>query len=95
MTSLKLLCVQGCLEWLRHTIIVMGKPVLEPRSVVYMADNERLGYTYSHRYLRPDAWDDAVMRIKVWTCGATYLDLLPRIAKGVFWYIVVQPLDDL
>ena len=82
MTRSNILCVQGCLEWLRHTIIVMGKPVLEPRSVVYMADNESLGYTYSRRYLRPDPWAGAVMRIKVWTCGATYLDMVPRTARG-------------
>lgn len=53
------------IPWLHRTIKVMGRPVLQPRLVCYMADDASLRYTYSGTQWDPVAWTSCVLQIKV------------------------------
>ena len=43
----------------------MGRRVLQPRLVAYMADDASLAYTYSRSTMLPEPWSAPVLRIKV------------------------------
>ncbi len=43
----------------------MGRTVMQPRLIAYMADDTALQYTYSGLSLTPAAWSPAVAEIKV------------------------------
>lgn len=43
----------------------MGRHVLQPRLIAYMADNPNLVYTYSGATLKPILWTETVLQIKV------------------------------
>ena len=43
----------------------MGRRVMQPRLVAYMADHAGLSYTYSGSSMTPLTWNEAVLRIKV------------------------------
>ena len=43
----------------------MGRKVLQPRLVAYMADHDGLAYTYSHTEQRVMPWAPSVRNIKV------------------------------
>lgn len=63
---LKLLCGrQEAVPWEHKEITVMGRRVMQPRLVAYMADDVNLQYTYSHTTLTPHLWSPAVAAVKV------------------------------
>lgn len=53
------------MEWQAREVTVMGRRVMQPRLVAYMADHSGLKYTYSGSCMVPLAWNDAVLKIKV------------------------------
>ena len=60
----------------------MGRRVMQPRLVAYMADHAGLSYTYSGSSMAPLSWNDAVLRIKV---GASLGDCRRyKVLKGAF-----------
>lgn len=42
----------------------MGKKVMQPRLVAYMADDDSLSYTYSHTKQQVQPWTHTVNEIK-------------------------------
>ena len=55
----------GGVEWLEREVTVMGRRVLQPRLVAYMADDASLAYTYSRSTMLPATWSAPVRAIKV------------------------------
>lgn len=53
------------MDWEHREVRVMGRSVMQPRLVAYMADDSSLGYTYSGLTLPPLPWSPAVTEIKV------------------------------
>mmetsp|Transcript_6640 Transcript_6640/g.15983 ORF Transcript_6640/g.15983 Transcript_6640/m.15983 type:complete len:193 (-) Transcript_6640:751-1329(-) len=51
-------------RWARRAVRVMGREVMQPRLVAYMADSASQAYTYSGATLAPDPWDPFVLKIK-------------------------------
>ena len=67
--------LQAEVEWEQKEIRVMGRSVMQPRLVAYMADSEDLGYTYSQTKQRVLPWTSSVEVIRVglwlsWSDGA-------------------------
>jgi hypothetical protein len=58
-------CLQGEVRWEQREVRIMGRHVMQPRMVAYMADDPGLRYTYSGLSLVPDAWAPIVAEIKV------------------------------
>lgn len=56
---------QDDVEWQAREVTVMGRRVMQPRLVAYMADHGGLKYTYSGACMVPSPWNDAVLKIKV------------------------------
>lgn len=56
--------LQETVPWLHQEIAVMGRHVLQPRLIAYMADNPNLVYTYSGATLKPILWTETVLQIK-------------------------------
>ena len=56
---------QDQVEWQEREVMVMGRRVMQPRLVAYMADHSGLKYTYSGSCMVPSPWNDAVLEIKV------------------------------
>lgn len=50
--------------WEHREVRVMGRTVMQPRLVAYMADDTSLAYTYSGLTLTPLPWSPAVQEIK-------------------------------
>lgn len=50
--------------WEHREVRVMGRTVMQPRLVAYMADDTSLSYTYSGLTLTPLPWSPAVQEIK-------------------------------
>eukprot|EP00884_Botryococcus_braunii_P008453 jgi/Botrbrau1/17609/Bobra.0166s0046.1 len=44
--------------------MVMGRKVMQPRLISYMADDVKLAYTYSRTQLEASPWSPTVLRIK-------------------------------
>lgn len=59
---------QDQVPWEHKEITVMGRQVMQPRMVAYMADDTSMHYTYSHTTLTPHPWLPAVAAIKVSRC---------------------------
>ena len=57
--------LQDEVAWEQQEIRVMGRKVMQPRLVAYMADHEGLAYTYSHTKQRVLPWAPSVREIKV------------------------------
>ncbi|KAK9834792.1 hypothetical protein WJX74_010721 [Apatococcus lobatus] len=55
--------LQKKVNWLQKEITVMGRKVMQPREIAYMADNG-LRYTYSKTQLEPEAFPTEVQDIK-------------------------------
>ena len=55
----------GSVGWMEREVTVMGRRVLQPRLVAYMADDASLAYTYSRSTMLPEPWTAPVLRIKV------------------------------
>ena len=51
--------------WQRQEITIMGRKVMQPRLVAYMADDPSMSYTYSHAQQTALPWSLTVARIKV------------------------------
>lgn len=58
-------CKQAEVPWRQQEIQVMGKTVLQPRLIAYMADSPRLSYTYSRTRQEALPWTPTVLQIKV------------------------------
>ncbi|BDA42687.1 DNA oxidative demethylase ALKBH2 [Coccomyxa sp. Obi] len=56
--------LQDDVEWQAREVTVMGRRVMQPRLVAYMADHSGLKYTYSGSCMVPSPWNDAVLKIK-------------------------------
>eukprot|EP00873_Tetraselmis_striata_P034498 jgi/Tetstr1/454762/TSEL_041645.t1 len=56
--------LQREVKWQQRDIQMMGKRVMQPRLVAYMADDSSLAYTYSGTKLEPDCWHPFVLRAK-------------------------------
>ncbi|KAK9806694.1 hypothetical protein WJX73_009610 [Symbiochloris irregularis] len=56
--------VQDEVSWEHKEVTVMGRRVMQPRMVAYMADDTSMQYTYSHTTLSPHAWTPGVAAIK-------------------------------
>ncbi|CAL8467660.1 g7198 [Coccomyxa elongata] len=56
--------LQDDVEWQAREVTVMGRRVMQPRLVAYMADHRGLKYTYSGSCMVPSVWNDAVLKIK-------------------------------
>ena len=54
---------QEDIKWLRKEITVMGRKVMQPREIAYMADNGQR-YTYSRTQLEPVAFPARIAGIK-------------------------------
>ena len=52
------------MPWQQREVRVMGRLVMQPRLVCYMADGPHLAYTYSGLTLQPLPWAPAVQHIK-------------------------------
>lgn len=57
--------IQADIEWEAREVRVMGRSVMQPRLVAYMADHSGLSYTYSGSTMVPKAWTNTVLTIKV------------------------------
>ena len=69
-TSCLLFASHGCalqeeVPWQRQEITIMGRKVMQPRLVAYMADDPSMSYTYSHAQQTALPWSLTVARIKV------------------------------
>ena len=54
----------------------MGRTVMQPRCIAYMADDAGLAYTYSGLALQPAPWAPVVAQIKVFhllCCMTTHI----------------------
>lgn len=47
----------------------MGRKVMQPRLLAYMADDVGLAYTYSRTQLQARPWSPTVLRVKVLPLG--------------------------
>ncbi|KAK3276132.1 hypothetical protein CYMTET_15777 [Cymbomonas tetramitiformis] len=52
------------IPWEQKEIRMMGRPILQPRLIAYMADDPSMTYTYSGSTLHPTGWTDDVLKIK-------------------------------
>ena len=55
---------QEAVPWEHKEIQVMGRRVMQPRMVAYMADDISLKYTYSRTTLTPNTWMPSVAAVK-------------------------------
>lgn len=53
------------MPWQQQEITVMGRVVMQPRLVAYMADDTSLSYTYSKTKQAALPWTQTVLKIKV------------------------------
>ncbi len=51
---------------MQKEVRVMGRLVMQPRLIAYMADDTSLQYTYSSLSLTPAPWAPVVLHIKVY-----------------------------
>mmetsp|Transcript_28943 Transcript_28943/g.81510 ORF Transcript_28943/g.81510 Transcript_28943/m.81510 type:complete len:271 (-) Transcript_28943:478-1290(-) len=56
--------LQKDVKWASRKIKIMGKEVMQPRLVAYMANDTTQEYTYSGAKFMPDPWDPYVLKIK-------------------------------
>ncbi|KAK9909337.1 hypothetical protein WJX75_000723 [Coccomyxa subellipsoidea] len=56
--------LQETVEWQAREVTVMGRRVMQPRLVAYMADHAGLSYTYSGSSMAPLSWNEPVLKIK-------------------------------
>ena len=56
---------QDEVAWEQQEISVMGRKVMQPRLVAYMADHNGLAYTYSHTKQNVLPWAPSVRQMKV------------------------------
>ena len=57
--------LQEEVPWQQQEITIMGRKVMQPRLVAYMADDPSLSYTYSHAQQTALPWSLTVARIRV------------------------------
>lgn len=62
--------LQKEVPWRTGSVVMFGKPVLQPRMFCYMADDTSQGYSYAGLAMVVEPWHPAVLPVKVHACQA-------------------------
>lgn len=52
-------------DWIQKEVVIMGRKVMQPRLICYMADDPSLTYRYSGADMVVNKWDPSVLALKV------------------------------
>lgn len=57
-------CLKNELAWEEKEVMIMGRPILQPRKVAYYADDNSLVYTYSGQTMIPLIWTKTLQQVR-------------------------------